>query len=219
MVRPFSRVYEHSISTSRRADGSWAAGTAVLSFISASLADGDLSQEDEHAIKLASIGIYNGDSETTASILRGFFLAMTLNPTVFRRAQDEIDAVVGTQRLSSILDRADLPYVNALILELFRWNVVVLNGIPHKTSQDDIQSGYFIPKGSIILPNIHFMMNDPRVYKQPERFMPERFLGESPEKDPRIMAFGFGRRICPGRLLADETVFITCAMSIAVFDI
>lgn len=49
--------------------------------------------------------------------------------------------------------------------------------------------------------------------------MPERFLGENPEKDPRGMAFGFGRRICPGRLLADETVFVVCAMSIAVFNI
>jgi hypothetical protein len=79
------------------------------------------------------------------------------------------------------------------------------------------------------------MMNDRRLYKDPECFMPERFLGENPEKDPRAMAFGFGRRycifthkstflhdygrICPGRLLADETLFIVCAMSIAVFDI
>jgi cytochrome P450 len=82
-----------------------------------------------------------------------------------------------------------------------------------------------------------FMMNDPREYKNPERFMPERFLGENPERDPRELAFGFGRRYdqvslymqirfgngcfrqCPGRLLAEDVIFIACTMSLAVFDI
>lgn len=157
--------------------------------------------------------------DTTLSTIRGFFLAMAINPAVLKKAQEEIDAVVGTQRLPLISDRTHLPYVNALILELFRWIVVAPYGIPHKTSQDDMYAGYFIPKGSLVMPNIEFMMKDPRLYKDPERFMPERFLGETPEKDPRGIAFGYGRRICPGRLLADETVFIACAMSIAVFDI
>lgn len=48
------------------------------------------------------------------------------------------------------------------------------------------------------------MLRDPNVYKDPERFNLERFLGENLERDPRQMAFGFGRRICPGRLLAYE---------------
>jgi hypothetical protein len=53
---------------------------------------------------------------------------MALHPTVFKKAQEEINAVVGTQRLPSILDKANLPYLNALILELFRWIVVAPNG-------------------------------------------------------------------------------------------
>jgi hypothetical protein len=53
---------------------------------------------------------------------------MALNPAVFDKAREEIDAVVGTQRLPSISDRIHLSYVNALVLEIFRWNVVAPNG-------------------------------------------------------------------------------------------
>jgi cytochrome P450 len=64
----------------------------------------------------------------TVSTVRGFFLAMALYPDVFKKAQEEIDSVVGSQRLPTISDRSHLPYVNSLIIELFRWMVVAPNG-------------------------------------------------------------------------------------------
>jgi cytochrome P450 len=68
--------------------------------------------------------------------------------------------------------------------------------------------------------NIHrFMMRDPRNYRRPEIFDPERFLGPEPELDPRTCIFGFGRRACPGRLLADQNMFITFATTLAVLNI
>lgn len=66
------------------------------------------------------------------------------------------------------------------------------------------------------------MTHDPETYHEPMAFKPERFLGvdgRSPEMDPRLLSFGFGRRICPGRFLADNTVFLTVAQSLAVFRI
>lgn len=195
------------------------AGTAIPSFTSTILSDEDISPKDEYAIKMASMAIYGGGSDTTVSTIRGFYLAMALNPAVLKKAQEELDAIVGAQRLPSILDRTRLPYVNALILEVHRWNVVMPYGAPHQTSRDDVHAGYFIPKGSLVLQNTQFIMNDHRLYKDPEQFIPERFLRKNPEKDPRGVVFGLGRRICPGRFLADDTVFIVCAMSIAVFDI
>jgi len=63
------------------------------------------------------------------------------------------------------------------------------------------------------------MCRDPEVYKQPEEFNPDRFLGESPELDPALLIFGFGRRICPGRILADASMFITEAMTLWSFDV
>ncbi|OJA16799.1 hypothetical protein AZE42_12174 [Rhizopogon vesiculosus] len=85
--------------------------------------------------------------------------------------------------------------------EVLRWNAVVPTGVPHRVTEDDIHDGYYIPKGSLILPNIWFMLNDPRTYSNPSEFNPERFLandGKEPETEPRTICFGFGRRICPG---------------------
>lgn len=61
--------------------------------------------------------------------------------------------------------------------------------------------------------------HDPAVYHDPMEFKPERFLGTEPEMDPHNLAFGFGRRICPGRFLADNTVYLSVAQSLAVFRI
>lgn len=65
-------------------------------------------------------------------------------------------------------------------------------------------------------------MHDPSTYPDPMAFKPERFLdtdGHIPEPDPHNVAFGFGRRVCPGRILADSTIFLTIAQSLAVFKI
>jgi len=66
------------------------------------------------------------------------------------------------------------------------------------------------------------MLHDPRTYPNPSEFDPDRYIsgeGKDPQQDPRTICFGFGRRICPGLNLADASVFISCAMSLAVFDI
>ena len=64
--------------------------------------------------------------------------------------------------------------------------------------------------------------HDPNLYHEPSTFKPERFLGvegREPELDPENMVFGFGRRKCPGRVLADSSVYLTIAQCLAVFDI
>jgi cytochrome P450 len=66
------------------------------------------------------------------------------------------------------------------------------------------------------------MLRDERLYPNPSEFNPDRYIpteGKEPQQDPRMMCFGFGRRICPGLNLADASLWISCAMSLAVFDI
>ncbi|KAG1874870.1 cytochrome P450 [Suillus subluteus] len=109
-------------------------------------------------------------------------------------------------------------------------------GFPHRVTEDDIHDGYYIPKGSLIVPNVWFMLNDPRTYANPTQFNPERFLakdGKEPEMEPRTVCFGFGRRcaqltsvdrqaanfLLTGLHLADASIWISTAMSLAVFDI
>lgn len=69
------------------------------------------------------------------------------------------------------------------------------------------------------MPNVWHFTHDPNVYHDPMVFEPSRFLGEHPEPDPTIYVFGFGRRICPGRILAENALFITIALTLAVFKI
>lgn len=144
---------------------------------------------------------------------------MTLHPEIQKRAQEEIDLVVGASRLPSFADRPSLSYIDALVKEVYRWHPVVPMGFPHVASSDDIYEGMFIPKGAILIPNIWLFAHDECNYKDPQIFNPERFLGETPEMDPNSLIFGFGKRICPGKDFADESVFLTIAMTLAVFDI
>lgn len=82
---------------------------------------------------------------------------MTLYPDVQKKAQAEIDEVVGTGRLPGFEDRENLPYTNALVKESLRWHPVGPMGLPHVSTEDDMYEGYFIPKGSLLLANIWFV--------------------------------------------------------------
>ena len=148
-----------------------------------------------------------------------FFLAMLVYPETQRLAHAEIDQIIGNDRLPNLADRPNLPYVSALVSEVLRWHVVAPMGLPHVATADDTISNYSIPKGSVLLPNIWWFTHDPATYKEPMSFRPERFLGNKPERDPRDFVFGFGRRTCPGKLLADSSVWLTVAKSLAALSI
>jgi Cytochrome P450 len=89
----------------------------------------------------------------TISTLSSFFLVLLLYPDVQKRAQAEIDEVIGRGRLPGLDDRPSLPYIDGLCKELLRWRLVLPLGVAHATTEDDVYSGYFIPKGTMVLPN------------------------------------------------------------------
>ncbi|KIK64105.1 hypothetical protein GYMLUDRAFT_40354 [Collybiopsis luxurians FD-317 M1] len=196
-----------------------ATGSAEPSYVSKLVEGQTLSAEQEFEIKWSSASLYSGGADTTVSAIHSFFKAMALYPEVQAKAQAELDAVVGNDRLPSFEDRDHLPYLQAVTLEALRWHSVVPTSVPHRVTEDNVFKGYFIPKGSLVLANLWQMNHDPEVYSDPMSFKPERFMGPNPESDPRDSCFGFGRRICPGRVLADASVFISCAMALAVFNI
>ncbi|KAI0050259.1 cytochrome P450 [Auriscalpium vulgare] len=143
-------------------------------------------------------------------------------PAIQERAQAELDAVTGGTRLPSFEDRPNLPYVNALCKEVMRWRMVTPMGVPHRCTEDDVYEGYFIPKGSMIIANAWAMFRDPTLYPEPDTFDPERFLTADGQfkDDPLInAAFGFGKRICPGRFVADSTIFLTAATVMSSFHV
>ncbi|KAF8191536.1 cytochrome P450 [Mycena galopus ATCC 62051] len=152
--------------------------------------------------------MFGGGAETTAGTLCVFVLAMTLYPSVMRTAQAELDEVVGNERMPAFSDRANLPYIEALTKEVLRWRPVGPLGVARQTTKDDWYNGYFIPKDTLVLSNIWAVHRDPELFPDYDEFRPERYL-----EQPNLhhTAYGFGRRICAGKDLATDTLFIDFA--------
>ncbi|RPD58783.1 cytochrome P450 [Lentinus tigrinus ALCF2SS1-6] len=179
-------------------------------------------EQEEMGLGIATT-IWTAGAGTTESGALVFFLAMALYPDVQKKAQEELDRVIGPSRLPDFSDRDSLPYINALVKEVLRWHVTTPTSLPHASLKDDIYNGYRIPAGSIVLPNLWAFAQDPEVYPDPSRFNPDRYLkdGQLNEevRDPATIVFGFGRRICPGQHLAAASLFITCASVLHAFNI
>jgi cytochrome P450 len=154
--------------------------------------------------------------------MSSLFVALILYPEVQKRAQAQIDSVVSRDRLPTFEDRSRLPYIEAICKELLRWQVGLPLGFPHASTQDCVYRGFFIPKGSITIANSWAILHNPDLYPDPETFKPERFLNEDGtfRDDPTIsLAFGAGKRICPGRHLVNTILFIVTARVLSVFNI
>ncbi|OAG01121.1 cytochrome P450 [Paraphaeosphaeria sporulosa] len=194
-------------------------GRAKTSFLSQVIETEGADERMERIHKWAALSMFAAGADTTVSSLMTFFLAMTLYPDVQKKAQEELDRVVGPDRLPVAADNDSLPYIHAIMLETHRWHPVVPMGFPHTSDAEDVCMGYRIPKGAMLLPNTWWFTHDPAIYASPSAFNPSRFLPPSSEPDPRQFIFGYGRRICPGRYVADNALFITIAQTLAVFDI
>ncbi|OSS53624.1 hypothetical protein B5807_00518 [Epicoccum nigrum] len=190
-----------------------------VSFLSQALENIGSDAAMERIHKWSASSMYLGGADTTVSSLMTFFLAMTVFPEVQKKAREELDRVTGGTRLPNAGDKGKLPYIDAVVKETHRWHPVAPLALPHAATQDDVIRGFRIPKGALILPNNWWFTHDPAVYADPMTFRPERFLGETPEPDPRTWTFGYGRRVCPGRYVADNALFITIAQSLSVFNI
>ncbi|KAI0753178.1 cytochrome P450 [Daedaleopsis nitida] len=177
----------------------------------------------EITAKNCAASVHGAGSDTIVAALMTFFLAMVLHPDTQKKAQDELMAVVGPDRLPEFSDRPSLPYIDAIFKECMRWIPVFPLGAFHATSEDDVYRGYHIPKGSIIFANQWAMLHDPEEYPDPESFNPDRFYEDGvinrTVRDPTTIAFGFGRRVCVGKHVADATFFISMASILHVYDI
>ncbi|KAF8523771.1 cytochrome P450, partial [Hysterangium stoloniferum] len=183
--------------------------------------DQKISESEEEFIRNLTGVVYATGAETTASTLEIFILAMILYPEAQLTAQKELDAVIGPNRLPSFEDRSQLPYLVALCKELLRWHPMGTVALPHRLMQDDVVGQYFIPAGTIVVGNAWFVgiLHSEAMYgPDTMEFKPERFL-HSPEMEDPAATFGFGRRACPGRAMAENTLFITTASILQVFNI
>lgn len=131
---------------------------------------------------------------------------MINQPQVLRKAVEEINRVVGKERLVQESDFEQLNYVKACAREAFRLHPIAPFNLPHVPTCDAVVAGYFIPKGSHVLLSRLGLGRNCRIWEEPLRFKPERHLSEGTgkmveltEPDLRFISFGTGRRGCPGK--------------------
>ncbi|PPQ79984.1 hypothetical protein CVT25_003043 [Psilocybe cyanescens] len=179
------------------------------------------SKEEEQAIQNIAYTVYGAASDTTISATGFFFYFMAVNPDVQRKAQAQIDHVTGSKRLPTLEDRMSLPYVEAIYREVMRLGPPLPLGVPHRLTEDDYYKGYLIPEGTAIFANIWAMTHDEDVYPDAFTFKPDRFFDENGvlNDDDRVLAYGFGRRICVGKHIASSTMWLMIASVLACFDI
>ncbi|KAJ7614588.1 cytochrome P450 [Mycena polygramma] len=165
-------------------------------------------------------------SDTSAGIVQNFVLFLSAHPEAQKKAQMEIDAVVGMDQPPIWEDIARLPYMHAFIEECMRFRPIAPLALPHAMAEDETYDGMFFPKGAIVFMNVWGIMHDEKYYENPEKFVPERFLahplGIRPdvEDDParRDLSFGGGRRVCPGSYTGRSGLEITLANLLWAFD-
>ncbi|KAM5535430.1 hypothetical protein V8D89_010952 [Ganoderma adspersum] len=212
--------FEKAMSEFRNGAGVWSLVSKIMTR-EHGMVDG--AEKEELAKNVAAV-TYGAGADTSFSTLQTFFLAMALYPEVQRKAQAELDAVVGPHRLPEFEDSRKLPYIHAIIKECLRWQNVFTLGLPHRVMEEDEYKGYRIPKGSIVLGNIWAMTRNARTFPNPETFNPDRYFKvdgtwNTDVLDPTTFAFGFGRRVCPGRHFAIASIYIYVASILHVFNI
>ncbi|KAM6493606.1 cytochrome P450 [Amanita muscaria] len=190
-----------------------------------SMAGGLIREREKHGLTNLEAAWLSGmmilvGTETNTLAMSWFLYAMIAYPDKQKRCQAELDAVVGRSRMPTFEDLEKLPYLRATIREILRWRPSIPVGARHYTTKDDWYQGYFIPKGTICFPNVWSLNHDPAIYgTDADHFNPGRFIdkdgGLSPAipatKDEGHVSYGFGSRICLGRHIANDALFINFA--------
>ncbi|XP_060197156.1 cytochrome P450 98A2-like [Lycium barbarum] len=145
--------------------------------------------------------------DTVAITVEWAMAELVKNPRVQQKVQEELDRVIGSDRVVIESDMSKLSYLQSVVKESLRLHPPTPLMLPHMASANVKVGGYNIPKGSIVHVNVWALGRDPKVWKDdPLQFRPERFIEEDIHDmkghDFRLLPFGAGRRICPGTNLA-----------------
>lgn len=164
----------------------------------------------EEQLKFFIIDIFAGGTETSSKTIRWALLYMIHYPEVQDKVQVELDDVLGTDGIISTEDKSKLPYTVATLQEIERLASVVPLSLPRSNDREIIWQGYRFPKRSTVGFNLYAAHRDPKYWNNPNKFDPSRFIDSEGKvfRPPQLLAFGSGRRACPGEALGRMEIFL-----------
>jgi len=163
--------------------------------------DGVSDRLDELTIRGVSIDIFVAGTDTIATTVEWALVELIRHPNVIKKVQDELDDVVGQERVVDENDIPQLKYLQAVVKETFRLHPPGPLLMPHETREACEIGGYHIPAKSRIFVNVWAIHRHPSAYENPFDFNPERFVENLIDLkgiDFQLLPFGSGRRMCPG---------------------
>lgn len=175
-------------------------------------------------IKATCMDIISSGTDTTAVELTWALCLLLNNNHVLKKAQEELDNVVGKQRQVKESDLNYLIYLQAIVKETFRLYPAGQLGGVREFSDDCTVGGYHVPKGTRLVVNLWKLHRDPRIWSDPTEFRPERFLEMHKKIDVKgqhfeLIPFGAGRRVCPGITFGLQMFHLVLASLLHGFDI
>jgi len=168
--------------------------------------------------------IIGAGSDTTATTIEWAMAELIRNPEKMKRAQEELDEVVGRKQMVEESDAERLPYLHAVVKEVFRMHPAVPLLIPHRADGRCEIEGFVIPKNTQIIINVWAIGRDPSIWNEPSEFVPERFIDQKLSRvdykgqNMELIPFGAGRRMCVGLPLASRMVHVLLASLLHSFD-
>ncbi|CAN8246145.1 unnamed protein product [Cochlearia groenlandica] len=172
-------------------------------------------------VKALLVDMVLGGTDTSLHVMEFTMAELLNNPDVMKRAREELDKVVGKDKVVEESHIPKLPYILAVMKETLRLHTIAPLLAPHSPSEDTVVDGFTIPKNSKVLINAWAIHRNPNVWKNPLEFNPDRFLGKSYDfngNDFNYIPFGSGRRICMGVDMSKRLVLYNLATLLHSFD-
>ncbi|CAK6955177.1 cytochrome P450 2J4-like [Scomber scombrus] len=165
---------------------------------------------DETNLALCSLDLFLAGTETTSTTLQWALIYLIKNPDIQEKVQAEIDSVIGQIRQPTMADRPNLPYTDAVIHEIQRMGNIVPLNILRMAAKDTTLGGYFIPKGTVLMPFLTSVLFDKTAWDTPDTFNPGHFLNADGKfvKREAFLPFSAGKRVCLGEGLAKMELFL-----------
>ncbi|KAJ1917576.1 hypothetical protein H4219_003139 [Mycoemilia scoparia] len=169
-----------------------------------------------------NIALIFAGTDTASNTMSWTLFLLMVYPAVYKKVVEEVRTAFPNPKSNIKYSeaRSKLPYLEAVIYESMRYLPAVATGLARRVPKGGVElQGHKIPEGADVYVFIHGLHRNPKYWDQPDKFIPERFLGEgAAERKRNIFVFSTGYRICPGRNLAWVEIFLTMSRLLRDYD-